>query len=140
MCADFRSLNPISLVYEHDNELIINQNTFATQQGLTLNLVNAFSGCKDETILNYSNIFLTKSLPVNDVISLPPKQNVNLVFPTFIALIALTGTNINTLYLQLSSIPSLSAGATFSKSLSDSAASYFAFTDLNGIKCRISQL
>ena len=140
MCADFRSLNPISLVYEHDNELIINQNTFATQQGLTLNLVNAFSGCKDETILNYSNIFLTKSLPVNDVISLPPKQNVNLVFPTFIALSALTGTNINTLYLQLSSNPSLSAGATFSKSLSDSAASYFAFTDLNGIKCRISQI
>ena len=140
MCADFRSLNPVSLLYEHDNDLIINQNKFATQQGLSLNLVNAFSGCKDETILNYSNIFLTKSMSVNDVVTLPPKQNVNLIFPTYLALSALTGFDVNTLFLQLSSNPSLSSEATFSKSLSDTAASYFAFSDLNGLQCRISQI
>lgn len=140
MCADFRSLNPISLLYEHDNDLVINQNKFATQQGLDLNLVNAFSGCRDETILNYSNIFLTKAMSVNDVVYLPPKQDVSIVFPTSLALSALSGFNNNTLFLQVSSTPAVSAEITFSKSLSNVQDSYFAFTDLNGLQCRISKI
>ena len=88
MLSGYNTLNPVQFVYESDVDLIINQNTFVTQQGLSLNLVNALSSLQDETISNYSNIFLTDALPVNDIISLPPKQEALLTFPTYLALSA----------------------------------------------------
>lgn len=138
MVIDYSRVNPVSFLYGPDTDLIINQNTFGTQQGLTLNLVNALSGCKDETILNYSDIFLTKELPINDVIYLPPKPQDDFIFSTFLALCALTGISTNTVYTTISSQTELSASLTFSKSLSDIASTYFTFIDINGINCRIS--
>ena len=136
---DFRNINPVTFFYEQDSDLIFNQNKFATQQGLDLNLVNALSGLRDETILNYSNIFLTKSLPINDIVTLPSRSQ-NLIFSTYLALSALSGVNINTKYVTLSTNPSLSAAVTLSKSLSDSEYTYFAIQTINGIQCRITSI
>ena len=139
---DFRNINPVIFFYEHDSNLIVNQNRFATQQGLDLNLVNALSGLKDETILNYSDIFLSKSMSVNDVIYLPPPAPGNTVFSTYLGLSSLTGTNFNTRYVEISSSPnfSLSAGVTITKVLSNTDDTYFAFQAINGIKCRITSI
>lgn len=140
--SDFRNINPVTFFYEHDYDLIVNQNRFSTQQGLDLNLVNALSGLKDETILNYSDIFLSKAMSVNDVVYLPNRGEGNIVFSTFLGLSSLSGVNNNTRYVQLSSSPtySLSAGLNFTKILSNTEDTYFAFQALNGLQCRITSI
>ena len=140
MSLGFDRLNPVKFLYQNDVDLIINQNPFQTQQGLELNLINALSGCRDETILNYSNIFLTKQVNVNDVISVPPAQDKEITFPTYLALSAFPLASNATRYLELSSNPGLSSFAILTKSLSSTKDTYFIFTDLNGIQCRISTI
>jgi len=137
--SDFRSIYPVSFLYEHDNELIINQNKFATQQGLDLNLVNALSACQDETILNYSNIFLSKPLPINDVVYLPYNVN-NLIFSTFLAVSAYPDISTETRYVAISSNSALSGDVNFVLNLSSVNETYYGFTDINGIQCRISSI
>jgi hypothetical protein len=137
---DFRNINPIVFFYEQDYDLFFNQNRFSTQQGLDLNLINALSGLKDETILNYSNIFLSKKLPINDVVYLPDRESSGFVFSTYFGLSSLSGTNFNTRYLTISANPGLSAGLTFSKNLSNIESTYFAFQAIDGLECRITSI
>ena len=139
MLSGFNDINPVNFVYQNDNDLLINQEVFETQQGLALNLVNALSGLKDEAIINYSNIFLSQKLPVSDIFYIPQKQQQVLIFPTYLALSAMPITS-NTLYASISSTPSLSSVVSFTNTLSNQAQSYFIFTDLNGLQCRISTI
>jgi len=136
--SGFNTLIPVTFLYEHDSNLLFNQNTFATQQGLPLNLVNALSSCKDETILNYSNIFLTDTLKVDDVIHINSKQTLPLNFATYLGLSGYPNITSNTVYVTLSADPSLSAALTFSTSLSDATHTHFMFNDIDGLRCRIS--
>jgi hypothetical protein len=101
--SGFNYLQPVNFLYEHDDDLVFNQDTFQTQQGLTLNLVNALSAAKDETILNYSNIFLTNRYHENDIISMPLYVDNTINFSTYLGLSSLSGFNNNTLYVELSS-------------------------------------
>ena len=136
--SGLNTLSPVNFTYLHDKSLVINQNTFATQQGLNLNLVNALSSCKDNVIQNYSNIFLSDTIKANDFGYIKIKQPINLTFPTYLALSAYPSTTSNTLYTTISSNPALSSRITFSKSLSDDASTYFSFINIDGIKCRIT--
>jgi hypothetical protein len=144
MLSGIDALNPIEFLYEHDTNLIINQKNFITQQGLQLNLVNGLSSCRDETILNYSNIFLTDKQPVNDFIHIKPKEDVGLTFPTYLALSALPTLpqSVQSLYIRLSSSPTinLSSAVSFTPALSNSLDSYFSFQGFQGLRCRISIL
>jgi len=142
MLSGFDTLYPVKFVYEPDSDLIINQNTFVTQQGLSLNLVNALSSLQDETIGNYSNIFLTNKLPVNDIITLPPKQSIPLTFPTYLALSAYPTINPYTYYISVSTglFPVTSTNLTFVKSLSSEQQTNFIFYDLDGLHCNISTI
>ena len=142
MLSGYNTLNPVQFVYESDVDLIINQNTFVTQQGLSLNLVNALSSLQDETISNYSNIFLTDALPVNDIISLPPKQEALLTFPTYLALSAYPTPNSSTYYISLSTGPNPvnNANLTFVKTLSNEQQTNFIFYNLDGLHCRLSTI
>ena len=132
------TLQPINFTYLHDKNLVINQNVFATQQGLSLNLVNALSSCKDTSIQNYSNIFLTDTIKANDFAYIPVVQQTSLSFPTYLALSAYPEITANTLYTTISSNPALSSRITFSYSLSDDLHTYFSFIDIDGVRCRIS--
>lgn len=140
MSLGFDSLYPVKFLYQNDVDLIINQNPFYTQQGLLLNLVNALSGCRDETILNYSNIFLTKKVDINEVMTLASTNNKFINFPTYFALSAFPSTSSNTRYLELSTNPGLSSFAILTKSLSSTSNTYFIFSDLDGLHCRISTI
>lgn len=142
MLSGFNDINPVTFLYEHDSDLLFNQESFVTQQGLTLNLVNALSGCKDETILNYSNIFLTDTLPTNEVMYLKPVDPGALSFSTYLAASAFPGMGTDTRYISISSSKStpISSALTYSNTLSDPQATYFLFTDLNGLQCRISSI
>jgi len=129
-------------VYEHDSDLSINQNTFSTQQGLSLNLVNALSACNDTAVLNYSNIYLTAPIKANDFATINLLQPLNLSFPTFLALSAFPGYGVQgfkTLYLTLSSnYNSTTSPLTISTSLSDDTDTYFNFIDIDGVNCNIA--
>jgi len=142
MLSGFNALNPVQFVYEPDTDLIINQNTFTTQQGLSLNLVNALSSLQDETISNYSNIFLTDTLPVNDVVTLPPKQTTPLTFPTYLALSAYPTINPLTYYVSVSTglFPVTATNITFVQTLSNEQQTNFIFYDLDGLHCTISTI
>ena len=140
MLSGFNDINPVTFVYEHDSDLLFNQGTFATQQGLSLNLINALSGCKDDTILNYSNIFLTDALPTNEIMYIKDISSGTLTFPTFLGLSAFPSISQSTRYTAISSNPALSSNITFTKSLSDTQATSFLFSDLNGLQCRISSI
>ena len=140
MLSGFNDINPVTFLYEHDSELLFNQGIFGTQQGLSLNLVNALSGCKDDTILNYSNIFLTDALPTNEIMYLDKPASGTLTFSTYLGLSAFPGVSQNTLFTAISSNPALSSVITFTKTLSDIQSTYFLFTDLNGLQCRISSI
>ena len=139
MLSGFNDINPVNFVYQNDLDLLFNQKTFNTQQGLSLNLVNALSGCKDEALINFSNIFLSQPLPINDIVYMEPKQPPAVTFPTYLALSGLPVLN-TTLYAAISSTPSLSSVLTFTTSVSDQQTSYFVFTDLNGLQCRIASI
>ena len=145
MLSGYNSLNPVTFLYEHDSDLLINQNEFATQQGLSLNLVNALSGLQDETILNYSNMFLTNKMSVNDIMYvLPAASKVALTFPTYLAFNAYPNVTNNTLYVSISTNPNSTNTSinplTLTPSLSDTINSNFIFYDLDGIHCRISTI
>ena len=142
MLSGFNTLNPVQFVYEPDSDLIINQNTFVTQQGLTLNLVNALSSLQDETINNYSNIFLTDTLPVNDIITLPLKQSIPLTFSTYLALTAYPQPNSNTYYVSISTgqFPVDATNIIFVKSLSSEQQTNLIFYDLDGVHCNLSTI
>lgn len=139
MLSGFNDIHPVNFVYQNDIDLQINQNTFETQQGLSLNLVNALSGCKDEAIINYSNIFLSQPLPVNDILYIPPKQQQSVIFPTYLALSAIP-VSAATRYVGINSSTALSSSLTFNTSLSNQTQNYFIFTDLNGLQCRVSTI
>lgn len=138
MILGLNDINPVKFLYENDSDLIVNQNLFQTQQGLQLNLVNALSGCRDETLQNYSNIFLSKTLSTNDVVTLSNKQPLSLVFSTYLALSSLPTLSSDLRYVSLSSNPALSSIATFTKVLTSTPQTYFFFNDIDGLKCRIS--
>ena len=136
--SGFNYLQPVNFLYEHDDDLVFNQDTFQTQQGLTLNLVNALSAAKDETILNYSNIFLTNRYHENDIISMPLYVDNTINFSTYLGLSSLSGFNNNTLYVELSSgVTQLSSIITFTKSLSNPLVTNFIFSDINGLQCKV---
>ena len=107
MLSGFNDINPVTFLYEHDSELLFNQGIFGTQQGLSLNLVNALSGCKDDTVLNYSNIFLTDALPTNEIMYLKVPSNSTLSFPTYLGLSAFPSISQDTIYASVSSNPAL---------------------------------
>jgi len=140
--SGFNTLQPVTFLYEHDSDLLINQATFTTQQGLNLNLVNALSACNDTAVLNYSNIFLTNGIKANDFAHLTPLQSLNLSIPTYLALSSFPTSVADTWYVTLSSstTPSVSAPITLSRSLSDAAHSYFVLNNIDGIRCFISIL
>ena len=142
MLSGYNNLNPVNFVYEADNDLLINQNTFATTQGLTLNLVNALSALQDETISNYSNIFLTDTLPINDVLTLKPRTQNPLTFATHLALSAYPTPNANTFFVSVSTglYPVDNTNITFVRSLSNQTQTNFIFYDLDGLHCRISTI
>lgn len=129
---------PTEMLYEHDTNLKLVQSEFKTQQGLALNLVNILSACRDTTIVNYSNIFLSSRLPINDVIYLSKKNDENLSFPTYLALSAYPVIGSSTRYVSISSNPGQSSPITTVASLSNSEETYFAFVDIDGLKCRVS--
>lgn len=137
MLSSFNSFQPVKLFYQNDSDLLINQNTFATQQGLELNLVNALSGCKDETILNYSNIFLSKPMSVNDVVYLPSTQPLPITFPTFLGINSYPVKTSSTLYVAISSDINDTSSITFATSLSNTHETYFGFYSVNGVQCKI---
>lgn len=134
------TLSPVNFKYLHDSNFVLNQNTFTTQQGLSLNLVNALSSCNDATVQNYSNIFLSDTIKSNDFGYVKLKQQLVLSFPTYLALSAFPDISSGTLYTTISSSPALSSRITFSRSLSDSLNTYFSFIDIDGVKCRISTI
>lgn len=141
--SGLNTLQPIEFIYEHDSNLVINQDTFTTQQGLKLNLINALSSCKDATILNYSNIFLSDTVKANDFAYMKQKAKLRQAFPTYLALSAYPSIDNDTFYVQISSSPgstysALSTYSTFNPSLSDDLTTYFDFIDIDGIRCRIS--
>ena len=127
------TLSPVNFKYLHDSNFVLNQNTFTTQQGLSLNLVNALSSCNDATVQNYSNIFLSDTIKSNDFGYVKLKQQLVLSFPTYLALSAFPDISSGTLYTTISSSPALSSRITFSRSLSDSLNTYFSFIDIDGV-------
>jgi hypothetical protein len=138
MLSGFNDITPVTFLYEHDSDLIVNQSTFATQQGLNMNLVNALSGLKDETILNYSNIYLTKQLPVNDIITLPYKDELNLTFTTYLAFYSVPDIVPGvTQYLSFIPDNSIQSFLTTTLSLSDTQTTTFAFYNIDGLNCKI---
>jgi hypothetical protein len=137
MLSGFNSIQPVKFFYQNDSNLLINQNTFATQQGLELNLVNALSGCKDETILNYSNVFLSKAMSVNDVVYLPTTAKLPITFPTYLGLSAYPADTVSTFYVAISSDINETSSITFNTSLSNTQETYFGFYSVNGVQCKI---
>lgn len=135
MLLGLNTLNPVVFKYEHDKDLTFNQKTFATQQGLALNAVNALSGCKDEVIQNYSNIYLTGLVKVNDVLEVAQKQEIELSFPSYIALSAYPNIGANTQYISVSSNE-----VNIESVLDNSTNVYFNFQDIGGVKCRIYKI
>jgi len=134
-------LQPITFSYEHDTDLNINQSTFATQQGLQLNLVNALSACNDAVMLNYSNVFLTNLIKANDFATVNLLQPYSLNFPTYLALSAYPSYNGYTRYVTLSSNYNSSySPLTFSTSVSNQDITYFTFADIDGIRCFINNI
>lgn len=64
--VSLNSTNYIGLtsVYPHDSAVSINQNIYYTEDGLEIPLVQAYNKLSDNTINNFSSLFLTSRIPI----------------------------------------------------------------------------
>jgi hypothetical protein len=138
--SGLNTLSPVSFNYNNDSDLSVNQTPFATQQGLNLNFVSLLSSCRDEAVLNYSNTFLSDLIDINDCMQIAAKQSIPLRFSTYFAFNSYPSINIASSYLQIISNPGNISALTFVNTLCDSLNSYFVFSDVDGISCKISTI
>jgi hypothetical protein len=104
------STNYIGLTstYTYDPVLKVNQNIYYTEDGLEIPLVEAFNKLNDNTINNFSNLFLTRKQPLSSAVGLVDLQPVvDEGFSTYLATNALKGINSASRFLCVVEQPSV---------------------------------
>jgi hypothetical protein len=66
----------LSATYSSDKTLTFNQNVYYTEQGIDLPLVEALAQANDSSTNNYSNLFLTQSVPLSSTAIISPLEHI----------------------------------------------------------------